>query len=240
MQCPLCGYQLSDFDSECPKCHGKGLPKPAAVPQSPPPLPYNPTIPRPAPVIERKSTSPLLIVGLLLVPVIGGFGFLKFSGMELRPKTQESIATPIPIVPLAPTAAPVVVPIETQRPEPVVTRADEAYIENMGKVFNMMPGNSEAKNLSTTAKFSVMQAEVRQAQMQMMEAPPTPRFAKAHSLMRDSLSEMSLGITMAQLGGSTKNQKFLDEARTHFDNSEAISNQSFDEFDKIVKELRGK
>ena len=42
MQCPLCGYAMSAFDVECPRCHGKGQPQQDTPPkvvipsQSPP------------------------------------------------------------------------------------------------------------------------------------------------------------------------------------------------------------
>ena len=125
--CSLCHYQLSDFDDVCPKCKGKGVPKlpaPAPVQATPSPMPYNPTIPRPAPVVERKGISPLLIAGLLLVPIVGGAAFLRFSGMELRPKDAAPIATSAPTPAVAAVAPVVVTPtaLPQASPTPVITR----------------------------------------------------------------------------------------------------------------------
>lgn len=61
MQCPLCGFMMDAFDTDCRRCHGKGLPKPSApppvstqplpAPQTVPTQPYNPyqnqTVPLP-------------------------------------------------------------------------------------------------------------------------------------------------------------------------------------------------
>lgn len=55
MTCPHCGYAMSAFDAECPRCHGKGVPKPptgAPPPYSPPPQYPQP---QPAVIIENRS-----------------------------------------------------------------------------------------------------------------------------------------------------------------------------------------
>lgn len=41
MKCPKCDYLMSAFDSECPKCHGKGIARlaPTNLPPAPPPSP---------------------------------------------------------------------------------------------------------------------------------------------------------------------------------------------------------
>ena len=42
MICPSCGYVMSDFDKECPRCHGKGIPK-STQQASPQPAPSQST-----------------------------------------------------------------------------------------------------------------------------------------------------------------------------------------------------
>jgi hypothetical protein len=52
MRCPQCGYMMTDFDKECPRCHGKGMPSApqSQAPQKPiPPSTWTPNSPPQAP-----------------------------------------------------------------------------------------------------------------------------------------------------------------------------------------------
>jgi hypothetical protein len=66
MQCPKCGYFLSAFDENCPRCHGKGQPNPPAV--QPPPVPIEVL----SPPVRGQTISPWVVYILLLGSVILG------------------------------------------------------------------------------------------------------------------------------------------------------------------------
>jgi hypothetical protein len=60
MECPVCGYVMSPFDDECPRCKrmaAKAPPEPATAPEAPPepgpPLPVAP--PEPQPVSKEQT-----------------------------------------------------------------------------------------------------------------------------------------------------------------------------------------
>jgi len=60
MFCPLCGYMMEVFDKVCPRCQGKGMPKPAPPAQAAPaqPTPQLPlTVPSSTPTPGQPSTS---------------------------------------------------------------------------------------------------------------------------------------------------------------------------------------
>lgn len=61
MQCPECGFIVSALDSECPKCHGKGIDSPAKTPAaqaSPQPPLSQPVAVRPAPKSSQGIVPP--------------------------------------------------------------------------------------------------------------------------------------------------------------------------------------
>lgn len=130
MQCPLCGYQMSAFDQECPRCHGKGIPKPPAPPQqAPPPQPYNPTIPQPAPPTKRGPNVWLILaivaglfIFILALPflLVGG---LVGVGSQIKGQIEadNNAALSANSVMPAPTIAPATAPVFAPTPTPFAT-----------------------------------------------------------------------------------------------------------------------
>lgn len=57
MVCPQCGYAMSAFDTDCPRCHGKGISKPVqSTPTPQPPItPTQPPTPQQVIVAPQKS-----------------------------------------------------------------------------------------------------------------------------------------------------------------------------------------
>ena len=142
---------MSAFDTECPRCHGKGLPKPPApVPQSPPP--YNPSVPPQFPIQQSglKSTPVVPIVGGVIALSVAAFLGLKFMGsnivVQVQPNAQNNTASSVPtpvsaVAPvLIPTTEPIFIPTTPpQNPDTIITRQDEEYMANMEKVMDMFP-----------------------------------------------------------------------------------------------------
>ena len=101
MQCPLCNYLMSDFDTECARCHGKGLAPPpqqqAAVappqhqqqlPQQPPP-PYPNQYPQTMPGTAPDDAPSFLMAFLgFAIPLVGLIMFLV--DRNTRPQRARS------------------------------------------------------------------------------------------------------------------------------------------------------
>ncbi len=91
MQCSLCQYEMSAFETTCSRCQGRGLP-PQAQPPIPPPQPipgqYAPAAPGVAP-----DDAPSFIYALVgfLIPIVGLILYLV--DRQLRPQRARSAAT---------------------------------------------------------------------------------------------------------------------------------------------------
>jgi len=102
MICADCGYVMSDFDAECPRCHGKGINRPASSTPSPhqtqvlPPQPLQ--APRQQSVQQVQSKSEIhpqaksLLSGCLyfavLIMVLPGIGFIVDSVRNQIPNRE--------------------------------------------------------------------------------------------------------------------------------------------------------
>ncbi len=90
MQCSLCNYEMSAFETVCSRCQGKGLP-PAQAPIPPPqhiPGQYAPTTPGVAP--DDAPNFLYALVGFC-IPIVGLILYLV--DRQLRPQRARSAAT---------------------------------------------------------------------------------------------------------------------------------------------------
>lgn len=99
MQCPLCNYLMSDFDTECARCHGKGLAPPpqAQAAAAPPPhqqqLPPQPPSPgqhpqaMPGAAPDDAPSFPMAALGFF-IPLVGLILFLV--DRNTRPQRARS------------------------------------------------------------------------------------------------------------------------------------------------------
>ncbi len=239
---------MSAFDTECPRCHGKGLPKSVApVPQSPP---YSPSVPPQFPVQQSglKATPVIPIVGGVIALSVITFLGLKLIGsnivVQVQPTAQNNTASLVPtpvsaVVPaLIPTVAPIVVPTTPpQNPDTIITRQDAEYMANLDKV--VLP-ETPSEDLSIDAQISVMRSNIRQAQAQLAQVPPTPRFVKAHSLLQDGFSKTSQGVTMLELGKNMGDKQTIDEGVADIHSGAEIMRQASAELKAVANKMRGR
>ena len=85
MQCPACNYFMSDFDTVCPRCQGKGLQKPTppvvAVTSTPVTPPVGaPPVAAVSPATANKTNS---CFGTMVTMYLGGIGCLVLIGLVL-------------------------------------------------------------------------------------------------------------------------------------------------------------
>lgn len=207
---------MSAFDAECPKCHGKGIPKPvAAPPQLPAPLPYNPTIPRPAPAPPQRGMSPVAIGALVLVPVVAVFAAFNFFGLEVKPKSPNAptaVATSVPTVapvvtpaPIAPSGAP------TASGRTMVSERDAAWIEGVLPIMKEAALaerkflNSRGKTPSESVEnLTELKASMEQVRLKLLGAPRSANFAKASSLFFEGVNKTATGADLVLIGYAFK------------------------------------
>ena len=206
MQCPLCGYQMSAFDQECPRCHGKGIPKPPTPPQQVPPYaPYNPTIPHAAPPIKRGPNVWLILaivagifvfilaLPFLLVGGLVGVGSQIKGQIEADNNAALSANSALPAPTIAPVRAPVFVPTSTPSPIPTTTSP---------KARSVAPAPDESSGLPQFEAASGWVVYARKS-MDAIRAAPSAQVASRQylellSLERDLETEKQRAIATRQ------------------------------------------
>ena len=101
MQCPECYYVLSDFDLECPRCHGKGMGRPESPSPAPSPLSINhgqcDTCGAPAPVTATKCAQCLTTLPWARRTYSSGQNPLPPAPQSNAPATRPPSNVPPPV-----------------------------------------------------------------------------------------------------------------------------------------------
>jgi hypothetical protein len=102
MLCPQCGYMMTAFDKECPRCHGKGVSGAAAVA---PPAPTPAPTPAPSPPTSSSSVLSAPPAGSQPPTVQGSAGlapgrgtFEAFHPITVGQKTFQVVSSVIGVV----------------------------------------------------------------------------------------------------------------------------------------------
>ncbi len=211
MQCPFCSYQLSDFEdaAHCPKCHGKGIPKPTIVPpQSPPHVPYNPTIPHALTPIKRGPNAWLILaiaggvfafilaLPLLLVGGLVGVGSQIKGQIEADNNAALSANSALPAPTIAPVGAPVFVPTPFSTPTSALPKAR-----------TVAPAADESSGLPQFEAASGWVVYARKSMDAIRSAPSSQiaslQYLELLSLERDLETEKQRAIAARQPGRAT-------------------------------------
>lgn len=253
MNCPDCNYVMTDFDADCPRCHGQGLAVPQRVPTQSLPVARSPVNdPNLGPQQDAKAVLSqlgrslvhevmvgLAMIGLIVLVVIVANWTTITKLLDGDPATisntqqalQKAARPQSESVPSSPSQAP---PVVMSKECGAMNAAECAWVQNAARILDSVVNIDKRAGESDYVLTTRREAAADQAQADMMRLQPIPpRCFRAYTLTNEAIGEVWLMCRAFKRAIDFNSEPTAQEARKRRIRSAELMGECAAEFQRL-------